>query len=72
MLRKRLLLLFGAVTLASGLTYTPSQAADFCTRLEHCRSQRGNCQFNCGQDFDHWAQCLDRCDRLYERCCTHY
>lgn len=70
MLRKRLLLHFGAVTLISGLAFTPSQAAEFCTRPDRC--QRQNCYFNCAHPIEEWAPCTYRCDAIYEKCCTQY
>jgi hypothetical protein len=48
MLRKKLLLLISAIALVSGLTFQPSQAAEFCTRPGYCRDQALNCRWGCG------------------------
>ena len=73
MLRKRLLLLFSAIALISGLTFQPSQAAEFCTRLAHCRQQATNCRWNCGGlSGTALPNCLAACDRAYDSCCSTY
>lgn len=72
MLRKRFLLLFGAATLVSGLAFTPSQAAEFCTRPDRCQRQLQNCRFYCAHPIEQWAACTYRCDAAYEKCCKQY
>lgn len=73
MLRKKLLLLFSAVALVTGLAIQPSQAAEFCTRPGHCRDQALNCRWGCGGlSGSAWTKCQAACDRQYERCCSTY
>lgn len=71
MFRKRLLLLFGAIALASGLAFTPSQAAEFCSRPNFCHDKEVSCRWNCaGGPGGEYVQCVEACQRVYKRCCS--
>jgi hypothetical protein len=67
-MRRKLLLLLGAVALVSGLTARPSSAA-FCTDLTYCHEQDAICQANCtGLTGPAYSSCVSACIKAYMRC----